>query len=150
MSFTSRHILTLGRLLLVVFILANSGFTLVLYECKMSDAPPQMACCGEPIPASSDACGDMGSPKPATANPAAISTPCMVMTIAGGLQTDPKFVEKASIDRQVTKIDFMPVEASAPSNGPKPNGPFCLISTAVSRVSPPSVEKYVLTASFLI
>jgi hypothetical protein len=74
----------------------------------------------------------------------------MVITVLGGLQTDPKFVEKESIAPHLAKIDSVPVSAAAFLNSQNVDRPFSLISSAVHVVSPPSVEKYVLTGSFLI
>lgn len=146
----SRHILVLGRLLLVLFILANTGFTFVLYECMMCGTTEDMARCGDSHPAAANTCPDMDSPRPMGTHPVVHNPSCMVTTVVGGLQTDPKFVEKVSITPQLTKIDFVPVTLSALSNGPHVDRPFCLLSSVDSNISPPSVEKYVLTGALLI
>jgi len=150
MHSVNKHILALGRLFLVLFFLANTGLTFILYHCTMCGTADGMACCDHQKPATASHCSDMDSPPQTGATLAAHSASCMVTTVVGGLQTDPKFVEKASFAPQVTKIDFVRVALSASSNGPNVDRPFCLLTSVDSNFSPPSVEKYVLTASFLI
>ncbi len=150
MHSVSKHILILGRLLLILFILANTGFTFILYQCAMSGAADGMACCDDPHPAATGDCSDMDSPQPTDATPVVLNSSCMITSVVGGLQTDPKFVEKVSTTPQLTKIEFVPVTLSALPNGPYVDRPFCLLSSVDSNISPPSVEKYVLTGAFLI
>jgi hypothetical protein len=75
---------------------------------------------------------------------------CMQRTIVGGLQTEPKFVEKESTGSHLAKVGTAPDAGTAFASRPDVERPNSFISSATSRVSPPSVEKYVLTASFLI
>lgn len=150
MRLINKHILALGRLSLIVFALANTGFTFVLYECTMSGAADVTACCDDLRTTIAGNCPEMGSPDPTEATLAANYPSCMVTTVVGGLQTDPKFVEKVSFTPQLTKIGFVPVTLSVLSNGPYLDRPFCLHSSVDTNISPPSVQKYVLTGAFLI
>ena len=150
MRFTGKHILVSGRVLLVLFLLANSGFTYVFARCAMSDAPEKMACCQNQEMSSTGSCVDMNAGQPADEHRVVITAPCMVTTLAGGLQTDPKIVEKPSLDQHLSKVNIAPATTPTLLNAPAPNGPFCIVSSAVSSVSLVSVEKYVLTSTFLI
>ncbi len=150
MHFNSRHIAIFGRLLLVLFILANAGFTYILQECNMRGISDGMACCDDQAPNSAGACANVDHDQVRHATVDAGSAGCMVRIVVGGLQTDPKFVEKEARCLHLWKGDFVPVSTPAVSSSPNVGGPFSLNSSAVFRVSPPSVEKYVLTASFLI
>ncbi len=150
MHFSSRHIATVGRLLLVLFFLANAGFTYVLQECSMQGTTDGMMCCDGQGPTSASACANVDPDQAIHATLDAGNSGCMVMIVLGGLQTDPKFVEKDARGLHLSKIDFVPVSTTVISSSPNVDGRFSLNSSAVSRVSPPAVEKYVLTASFLI
>ncbi len=146
----NRHILVFGRLFLVLFFLANTGFSFILYRCTMSGAADEMACCEDPHPTGAGDCLETDSPQSTDATLVAHNSSCMVMNVVGGLQTDPKFVDKVSLARQLTKIDCAPATVSALSYGTHVDRPFCLLPAVDSNDSPPPVEKYVLTGAFLI
>jgi hypothetical protein len=145
MRFLSQHIPTIGRLFVLLFSLANSGFTIVLYHCTMED----MDCCSRSEETTSCACSMMDPPQSSSGPSVTSGDTCHSMTIAGGLKTDPTVVEKKSAAR-VIKMDLV---ASFPPNlAPSTVSPQFQFhsSTASVNVSPPAVEKYVLNSTFLI
>ena len=145
MRFLYRHILTLGRLFVLLFFVANSGFTVVLYHCTMEE----MDCCTTPNEQMSDACSMMDPPQASSGPVLTAGDNCHSVIVAGGLKTDPTVVEKESVSR-VIKIDlvagFVPylevsnVSSQAPS----------FSTAAPQNTSPPAVETYVLNSTFLI
>ena len=145
MNFINRHIFILGRLFAVIFFLASSGFTVVLYHCTMDD----MSIC-----APSDNCMAGNSEAADHQQPSEISLtsagiPCHTVSVAGGLHTDPSIVEKESSAKHI-KIEFVLAPTSDSGLTSIVDQPIQLLSTNTSNVSPPSVEKYVLNATFLI
>lgn len=150
MHFSSRNIAIVGRLSLVLFFLANAGFTYVLQECNMRGMPGGMMCCDEQGQASAGSSANVDPDPARNATLDAGNAGCMVMIVVGGLQTDPKFVEKEASGPHLSKISFVPVSITIIPGSPNVDGPFSLNSSAFPRVSPPCVEKYVLTASYLI
>jgi hypothetical protein len=141
----TRHILIIGRLFVLIFFLANSGFTVVLYHCTMGD----MDCCGTSDDDMSVACGMMDVP-PTSSGPSITSGfNCLSVIIAGGLRTDPTVVEKESAAR-LLKVDLIAAfnPHSALSTGTPQVQPFSPV--AAPDVSPPTVERYVLNSTFLI
>ncbi len=151
MQFFNRHIVIFGRLFLVVFVLATSGFSIAVSHCTMGSSDAG-ACTmtGMEQESSGDVCHDDGIPQTAKGTVAASNAPCMVTTVAGGLQTEPTTFEKESLSRHLAKIDLMPLALPALANAQILEKSFTLFSSAGSNVSPPSVEKYVLNATFLI
>ena len=150
MRFIGKHILTLGRLLLVLFLVANSGFTIVLYHCTMRDDPDGVSCCSDNNACPAGTCANAGPGPSADAMLARSDVPCMAMTVAGGLQTDPTIVEKESTARLHSKVTMLPVFAPDPALSQNLEEPLFLLSSAASNVSLRSVEKYVLNATFRI
>jgi hypothetical protein len=148
MSPGKKHIFGPIYLVLALFVLANSGFTLVLYQCTMCDQADTAPCC-----ISSDQCGSECLPE-ADANLAGDALlgqgamTCMVMTAIGGVPTDPATVEKYSRTAQISRPD----SASPVSDGMMiPVIPSTTSSAhSLPRSSPPQVEKYVLNETFRI
>jgi hypothetical protein len=133
-----KHILAVGRILVVLLLAANSGFTLALHSCLMS----QMACCADSMPSDRDHATD-----PALAAPAA---QCCAVTVAGGVNTNPIATERfQSTDLQkYGGVALVPaVAALAPVQAPASSR---FSSLASGRAAPPSVEKYLLNSTFLI
>jgi hypothetical protein len=145
MRFLNRHIVTVGRLFVLLFFLANSGFTVVFYHCTMEE----MDCCGSKDEEMSGACSMMDPPQ-ASSGPAVTSGDnCHSIIVAGGLKTDPTVLEKESVAR-VIKVDLVPaftpdftLSTVFPQVQP-------LFSNASQNVSSPAVETYVLNSTFLI
>ena len=145
MTFLYRHIPAIGRLFVLLFFVANSGFTVVLYHCTMEEKD----CCTTSNEHLSCDFGTMDLPQTPGVPSVTTGDNCHSMTIAGGVKTDPKVVEKESVTR-VIKVDlaatFTPVFAL--STVPSLQQPFS--STASQNASSPSVETYVLNSTFLI
>jgi hypothetical protein len=145
MRFISQYSPTIGRLFLVLFFLANSGFTVVLYHCTMGD----LDCCSKSDEEISCACSTMNLPQSSSRPAVTSGDACHSMTIAGGLKTDPTVVEKESAAR-VIKVDLVPAftpnsqlsTASLPVQSSS--------STAIPNILPPAVETYVLNSTLLI
>jgi hypothetical protein len=145
MRFPNRHILTIGRLFVLVFFLANSGFTVVLYHCTMEE----MDCCSTSDEQMSGACSMMDPPQTSSGPAVTSGDNCHSMTIAGGLKTDPTVVEKESVAR-VIKMDLVP--AFTPDFALSTVFPQVqsFSSAASQNVSTPAVETYILNSTFLI
>jgi hypothetical protein len=145
MRFLNRHLPTIGRLFVLLFFVANSGFTVVLYHCTMGE----MDCCATSDDEMSRACCAM-DPAQASSGPSITAgINCQSVIIAGGLKTDPTVVEKESVAR-LLKVDVLGTFAPglALSTVTSRLQPFSL--TAVRGVSPPTVKTYVLNSTFLI
>jgi hypothetical protein len=145
MRFLNQHILTIGRLFVLLFFLANSGFTVVLYHCTMEE----MECCTTSDGQMSGACSMMDPPQTPSGPAVTSGDNCQSMIIAGGLKTDPTLLEKESVGR-VIKLDLVPAftpDFAFSTVFPQVQ-PFSL--TASQNVSPPAVETYVLNSTFLI
>jgi hypothetical protein len=145
MKFLNRHLLTIGRLFVLLFLLANSGFTVVLYRCTMGE----IDCCGTSEDDMSCACSTMDPPHTSSEPSIAAGINCQSVIVAGGLKTDPTVVEKESAAR-LLKVDLVVAFAPnfASSTITSQFHPFFLPS--VRDVSPPTVGTYILNSTFLI
>ena len=141
----NRHLLTIGRLFVLLFFLANSGFTVVLYHCTMGE----MDCCGTSDDGMSCGCSMMDPPQISSGPSITAGISCQSLIVAGGLKTDPTVVEKESAAR-LLKVDLVP--AFTPDFTSFTTTcqlqPFSLPS--LRDVSPHTVETYVLNSAFLI
>jgi hypothetical protein len=145
MQFLSRHILTIGRLFLLLFFLGNSGFTVVLYHCTMED----MDCCSASDEKMSCACSMM-EPIQSSGGPAVSSGDnCHSMTIAGSLKTDLTVLEKESVTR-VIKLDLVAAVTPKVTLSTVPSQGQLFSSTGSQNASPAAVETYVLNSTFRI
>jgi len=145
MRFFNRHILTIGRLFVLLFFLANSGFTVVLYHCTMGE----MDCCAGSDDEMSGACSMMDPPQTSSGPSITAGINCQSVIIAGGLKTDPTVVEKESAPR-LLKVDLTAAFALDRSLSTDTSQFQSFSLTAVRDVSPPTVETYVLNSTFLI
>lgn len=143
MTFLHRNILTIGRLFVLLFFLANSGFTVILYHCTMTDEMCDMSCCAETCQDMEEGCG------PAT-DAIGVGQPCQTTTVVGGYQTEPTVLEKEYTGRQIIKYDLLLPSVFETAIADRVDLPAFHIVSAASNVSPPSVETYVLNATFLI
>jgi hypothetical protein len=132
--------LATGRILVLLILMANAGFTLALHSCLMSGKP----CCGSPMPV-----------RHAQDHPAGmhiVSPPieCCLVTIAGGMNTSPMVSERspAPSPQKFMAVANLPALSMAAARGPLDG--LHLLSDVTLRVGPPPVEKYVLNATFLI
>ena len=140
-----RHILTIGRLVVLLFFVANSGFTVVLYHCTME----KMGCCTGSDEHMSSACTMMDPPEPSSGPSVAEVNDCHSVIIAGGVKTDPTVVEKESVAR-VIKVDPPATATTASALSAVSSRYQPLSSSASQNASSPAVETYVLNATFLI
>jgi hypothetical protein len=150
MRLLNKHILGFGRLFLVLFFLANSGFTVVLYHCTMTDEMCGMSCCTGTDDCPAGACEDMDGPQTPATHPSTVDQPCQSATVVGGYHTEPTVVEKEFNGRHIIKTDLLPTSVFETAIGSRVDLPAFHLASAASNVSPPSVETYVLNASFLI
>jgi len=155
MRLLNKHILGFGRLFLVLFFLANSGFTVVLYhctmtQCAMTDALSGMACCVGMDCCNAGSCDDVAGLQATVAHAVTVNQPCQTTTVVGGYQTEPTVVEKQFNGRQIINVDLLATSVFETAIGPRVDLPAFHLASAASNVSPPSVETYVLNASFLI
>jgi hypothetical protein len=142
----SQHIIVLGRLLAVMFVLANSGFTTVLRQCTMkSDAP--MECCS--IPEKSDAASRDAIQKNATSPSTVSQFGCHTTTLVGGIASTSALLQKESAKQNAKANEFCAQHqqnTTSTSDVDHSTNPAHFAAT----LSPPSVEKCVLNSSFLI
>ena len=138
----SGHSISFARLMVLLFVLANSGFTMVMYTCSMG-------CCGDGRICAPAGSGGRSSVPHSPIAIAGARLSCMSMTIAGGFHTDPTVVEKKFSARPLhggvvlaALSDQQPVIHSLPSS--------TLKAFAGRWVVPSSVEKCALNSTFLI
>ncbi len=131
--------LAMGRILVGLFLLANSGFTVVLNACLM----PKLSCCTVPVhPAHADA-SDQASLTPAL-------PVCCASHVAGGLNEHLVSTTLVSAGDSHKLQAVAAVQMSSPSHG----NSFAAIShhTLPDRrtLAPTSLEKCVLNATLLL
>ena len=155
MRFANKHTLTFGRLFLLLFFIANSGFTVVLYNCSMAPRATTnemsgMSCCEGMACCTGAGCEDAARPQAPVGHVVRVDQQCLTATIAGGSLTEPTIVEKGFTGQQILKADPLSAVVYEPviGSGLDLTG-FHLVS-ASSNVSRSSVETYVLNVSFLI
>lgn len=134
--------LSLGRLLAIVTFLANSGFTTILHNCTMVS----MSCCEAPSETNHKDCGEE---LPSDSAPSIQSNSvCHTNTIVGGVTTNPAVFEKSGkSDVKKVVLTFAVLISPATLSQDFASSSFPAVTSPVFL---PSVEKYVLNASFLI
>ena len=146
MNFFSRHSIIVGRLLILLFVLANSGFTVVIRQCMMGLSHP-MECCANSTASAHDP--SMPLRAQTTATIAHSDMDCFKTTVVGGLSNTSALVEKES-SIHLLKVDKGITAIPAP-NITIPVHNFSSRSIAsFGTISPPSTEKCVLNSTFLI
>ncbi len=144
MKFINLHIVQLSRATLVAIFVASSGFTAILHNCTMKAA----TCCSDSSEEVSHKDCDEGLPTNLESS-IQFNAVCHTNTLVGGMTTNPAVVEKENKYQQ-TKLSIVAdiilvdcFQTSALNLSP-------LFGHTTATVSPPSVEKYVLNASFRI
>jgi hypothetical protein len=140
-----RHRTTLGSFVLLLFFLANAGFTIVVSTCTMG----AVGCgCGSGTETCALGCCEV----PRDNSPVVTLTSdgdCNATLVIGGLPEHPSIIEKTSAEAQVR-----PSYAMVPASSPGLEAPHAQCQTPIASVSTTvhtsSVEKYVLNATFLI
>lgn len=133
----------IARILALVSILANSGFTVVAHYCVMQET----YCCEPSGEVLRTDCGK--SLPPQSPIFAGMARDCHTDKVIGGLASNPALLQterttqntKPEVASQLT-LSLDPVSSSGISTGSFPS--------FVERASVPFVEKYVLNGSFLI
>jgi hypothetical protein len=146
----NKNILGFSRLFLMLFFLANAGFTVVLYHCTMTEEMCGMSCCVGINDCAAGTCQDMDRSQTPETKFVKVDRPCQTATVVGGVQNEPKVVEKQFNSRQIISIDLLPSSVFEAAIGPRVDLPVFHFTSTASNFSPPSVETYVLNASFLI
>lgn len=143
MKFLSTHILFIARPLVLVTFLASSGLATVLHNCTMvaatcCDAPAEInhMDCEERLPVNSDLSIQSNAV-------------CHINTVVGGVTTNPAVLDKDGKSQLKNPVAF--VFAFTPSlEASIQISTFTSLGLTAPTVFLPSVEKYVLNASFLI
>ena len=135
-----------GRILAILFVIANSGFTTVLRECTMkSDAP--MECCSLPQNTNSD-CGDAVQ-SDAHSLPILSQFSCHTTTIVGGIVSiDALLQRELSIQKSIANASFNHLQPSTFFKSYTPH--LEILFYFPSTISPPQVEKCLLNSTLLI
>lgn len=149
MQVLNRHILVIGRLLLALFFVANSGFTVVQRYCTMAHEKHGEACANDNDGCSAATCNDERVPQSATAPSITDNMSCHVVSVGGGLPSDPTIVEKESSARHVSAPLLLAPVPDLIVYSQDDSSPHHL-PAASANVLPHSVETYVLNATFLI
>ncbi len=146
MRFFSQHTIIAGRILAVLFVLANSGFTTVLRQCMMkSDAT--MECCS--IPEKSDAASHDAVQKNANSSSIVSQVSCQTITIVGGIASTNALLQRVSSSHD-SKANACCNHLQHSTLFKISTTDFGILSYFSATISPPSVEKCVLNSSFLI
>ena len=135
-----------GRILAILFILANSGFTAVLRQCTMkSDAP--MECCGDSNQSNKSACD--GTQNQAGLRLVESQFSCHTTTLAGGIASTSALLQKESA-RQNAKGNELCAQHQPHTTSTSAFDHSTNPAHFAATLSPPSVEKCVLNKIFLI
>ena len=142
----NRHII-FGRLFLLLFVVANSGFTAILYHCNMLNRMEAMPCCE--IPGSGSTKASTGSQLPEGSELYSVGFPCYTLHLAGGLQTHPSVLVRESSAKNLKTSCLVALDPAICSLSSSPQSTASYVASA-SNTPRSSVEKYVLNASLLI
>lgn len=143
MKYFSTHILFIARPLVVVTFLASSGLATVLHNCTMVAA----TCCEAPAEINHKNCDKR---LPANSDLFIQSNAvCHANTVVGGVTTNPAVLDKDGKSELKNPLSFVFAFTSSVEASFQINTSFNRGITAPP-VFLPSVEKYVLNASFLI
>jgi hypothetical protein len=145
MSLPNRHIRGIGRVLILLFFLANSGFTLVLRHCTTG----MMECRSASDGHMASACCMMDPPLTPGDHAFTAGNRCHSVEVAGGLKTDPTLVENVRV-AHVTKLDMTGILTPSLSSSDNSAHFPHVVTTAPHTVSASPVETYVLNETFLI
>ena len=146
MKIFTPHMILSGRILAILFILANSGFTAVLRQCTMkSDAP--MECCS--IPEKSDAASRDAVQKNGNSPSIVSQFSCHTTSLVGGIASTSALLQKESAKQNV-KGNELCAQLQQNTTSTSTFDHSMNHAHFAATLSPPSVEKCVLNSSFLI
>jgi hypothetical protein len=146
MILSAKHIVLTTRLLVALFIVANSGFTTVIRQCTMEPAHP-MDCCA--------ASGErhntpIGGPRPqGEATVAGVLPDCSISTVVGGLANAPALLDKENTVHSSKIITSIPLSELPAFFNTITKRSFHSSDPSLT-FSPHSTEKCVLNSTFLI
>jgi hypothetical protein len=137
-----RHINLLGSVVAFLFAFGSSGLAVVIHNCTTTTP---MQCCQS---MSDQTEGDCSNPIQTSGIPSFHSdVNCSTSTLVGGLTTNPGVANNSQL---VQKISVVAVPTNdCLSYVPTLTSSVSIVAFAGS-ISPPSVEKHILNASFLI
>ena len=139
----SKHLNAFGKAFTFVFLLACSGFTTILHICAMHACE----CCDTSGASDLNVCPDEQLPLPVAGLSFHGIDDCHINAVVGGIGVVQALVENESKPQNVEVL-------SLPTSTFVSSARVCTSSwfnySYSERVSPPSVEKYVLNATFLI
>jgi hypothetical protein len=134
-----RSVAIIASLLLA---LSSSGFTLILHSCLMAG----QSCCDRPMSMMSHMPWEnAGSPEAPVLKS---NMACCAVTVAGGLNVNP--IVAGSQYPAPQHLDLIALLPPSIASGAQQVPAFSACSLSLGASFPPSVEKYVLNASFLI
>jgi len=139
---TDQHTRLTAIIAALLLALSSSGFTAVLHSCLMAEK----SCCGLPL---NMMAGTPLNDAEGAADPTLTSNmSCCAVTVAGGLNTNP--IVSGTQQTTPQHLDLISLLPPSVLSGAQDihSHPIHFASSAAA--SPPSVEKYVLNASFLI
>ncbi len=141
-----KHIVRATRLLITLFIVANSGFTTVIRQCTMEPAH-SMECCA--ASGEYDSSPQKGSYPRGETTVIGVAPQCHLSTVVGGLANVPALLEKEHPARSASVVSSTPLFCNPiffVTNSKQSAQFFNLLPV----FSPRSVEKCVLNSTFLI
>ncbi|MGA7159554.1 MAG: hypothetical protein WBZ48_01040 [Bacteroidota bacterium] len=140
MNLSPKHSILAGRLLVVLFVLANSGFTAVIRQCTMiSDQP--MDCCSN--------ASDKENVPQTGATLAGVFPECHISTIVGGLTNTVAFFEKENVSHSSKFITLFPLLQELRFSNTL-TAELLYSSNLSPSFFPRSAEKCILNSTFLI
>ena len=142
MRFITGHIILVGRVVAFLFFLSSSGFTTAFHLCTMEATE----CCDPSGTTDHKACQDENLPAAGLSVKGVFD--CHTNTLGGGLNPVQGLVEK-QVRQEHSKPDIVVFAFSCTLDAPGFHSNPLLLPQAAT-ASPPSVEKYVLTAAYLI
>lgn len=126
-----------------MFLVATSGFTAILHICAMEASEY----CDTSGASDHDACTNEQLPLPVADTSIHNVDYCHINAVVGGFAIVQALVEKDSKTKNVEVLSLHTSTFVSPAPGYTPS---CFNYSYSESVSPPSVEKYVLNATFLI
>lgn len=135
-----------GRILAILFILANSGFTAVLRQCTMKSEAPMECCSGSK---ESDEATCDGTQNQAGLRVIESQFSCHTTTLVGGIASTSALLQKESA-RQSTMGNELCAQHQQHTTSTSAVDHSTNPAYFAATLSPPSVEKCVLNSSFLI
>jgi hypothetical protein len=139
----ARHTITFGRVFTLVFLFASSGYTVILHICAMGACE----CSDTPDASDDDACTNKQLPLPVAGMSIHNVDNCHKNAVVDGSDIVQALVEKDSKTQYVKVLSLLTSTFVSPALS---NTSSWFTYSYLERVSPPSVEKYVLNATLLI